>query len=113
MGKDYGAFNDVLQFPYVARPGVSVQPLNRFFRDTIYRLIEFPGKALHEERRQQSDVIGAFTQRGDLHRDDVEAVVKVAAKLALLDRFGRVAISRGDNPDVYLYRAAAADRLEF
>ena len=53
---------------------------------------------------QQRDVFLAIAQRRQLHRDDVQAVEQVLAKLALGNHFREVAVGGGDDAHVDLHR---------
>jgi len=57
--------------------------------------------------------IPAFTQWRDADREDVETVVKVAAKLPLQDHFAQVAVGRGHHPNIHLSGLCAAQPLIF
>ena len=60
-----------------------------------------------------ADVFLALAQRRHLDGDDVQAVVEVLAELAGRDHRRQVAVGRGDQPDVDLDGAGAAQPLEF
>ena len=59
------------------------------------------------------DVGEVLAQRRDGEVLDVEAVVKVFAKLFLANRLAQVAIGRSDNANVDLGHCFRAERLDF
>ena len=61
---------------------------------------------------KQFDVFQTFAQRRHYNRKDIEPVIEIRSERAILDGSFKVAISSGDHPDVYAYRAAATDALE-
>jgi len=64
-------------------------------------------------RRQQRDVVAPLAQRRQLHREHVQAVVEVGAKLPCFHELLERAVRRRDHPDVGPDRLHATDALEF
>ena len=61
---------------------------------------------------QRRDVVAAFAQRRQLDRDDVESVEEILLELPVRDQLPQVAVGGGDHPDVDLFGALGAERLE-
>src|SRR4029077_11371859 len=55
----------------------------------------------------------ALAERGNLNGEDIQSIVQIAAKGALGDQLGKVAIGGGDHANVDALRAVAAQALEF
>jgi len=73
----------------------------------------FAGEALHELAGEVRDILHAVAQRRDLDGDDVEAEEQVLAEFLALDAFLEVPVGGGDDADVDLDGAVAADAFEF
>src|SRR5690606_40022326 len=58
---------------------------------------------------EQRDVLAALSERGQVEAGDVEAVVQVLPKAALLHRLREVDVGGGDDPDVDVNAAVLAD----
>jgi hypothetical protein len=61
---------------------------------------------------QQRDVLAALSQRRQLHRDDVQPVVKIFAKRAVRNHLRKVGMRRGDHADVNLDCVRITNPLE-
>ena len=57
--------------------------------------------------------MGRSRNGGQTQIDHVQAIEKVFAERAVLDRFGEVAVGGGDDADVHLDRLGAADAVDF
>src|ERR1700730_17977588 len=53
-----------------------------------------------------------LTQGRNGNRENIQAVVEVAAELFLYNHIFQIAMSRGDNPNINLFRACTAQTLE-
>ena len=69
-------------------------------------------EALGEVARQCRDVVLCAAQRRDANQEDVEAVEQVAAERVVFDHAIEIAAGRGDDADVGVARARAAEALE-
>ena len=109
-GQQHGAVNGVFQFADIARPddddssSLSVDAGDGAIRHAIGLGI-FAGEMM----RQSANILGAFTQSGNAQIDDIQAIKKVFAEGAMLDRFGQIAVGGGDDADIHLDRLGAAD----
>ena len=63
---------------------------------------------LHEQR----NVVAAFAQRRQLHRDHVQPVEEILAKRSVGDHPREIRVRGGDDADVDLDRVRVADALE-
>src|SRR4029079_3936795 len=72
------------------------------------RIVELIDEVVGDEL----DVLAAIAQRRDLERKDIEAVIKVVAKLARAHRLARVAVGGRDDAHVRLDHARGADAHE-
>ena len=75
--------------------------------------VEAPAEILHEVAHQQRHVFRALAQCRNVNRKNIQAVVEVAAKVALGDQLWQIAIGRGHHADVDALRAIAAQAFEF
>ncbi len=106
------ALQAVLQLAHVARPGVLREAAQRgFLQGQAASLLL--AEAADEEARQIGNVLATLAQRGQRNGHDVEAVVKVFAEIAGVDRRFEIAVGGGDDAHINLDRPAAADALEF
>src|SRR5271166_5597730 len=70
------------------------------------------GGDVQQPLRERQNIFAAFAQRRDAQGDDVEAVVKILAKVMGGDFGLEVAVGRGDYSRIDVNRAFAADALE-
>ena len=75
-------------------------------------LAELRVVAAQEERRERRDVLDALAQRRQRDRDHAQAEVEVLAEPAFLHRLVEVDVGGGDQAEVGLDRAGAADALD-
>ena len=61
---------------------------------------------------EQRDVLAAFAQRRQLHRDHVQSVEEIFAERRLRDHLREIGVRGGDDPNVDLDRVRIADALE-
>ena len=109
----HGAFDAVFQFPYVSRPGVTLKAAKRL-RGDAGNVFPGPFRVLAQEvQREQFDILGSFSQRGQLYRDHGDPIVEVIPKLALVDRPFQIAIGRGDYTHVHGHFGGAPQGPEF
>src|SRR5581483_2127235 len=110
--KDHGAFDHVLEFADVAGPAMGGERLEAGVGDALDADAVLAGEALHELLREQRDVLHALAQRRNGNGHDVEAEVKVLAEFLAVDAFLELAVGGGEDADVHLDGAIAADALE-
>ena len=113
LRQQHGAVNGVFQFAHIAAPGVAQQqPLGDRGDGAIRHAIGF-GIFAGEMMRQSANVLGPFAQGRNAQIDDIQAIQKVFAEGAVLDRFGQVPVGGGDDADIHLDRLGAADPVDF
>src|SRR6185437_4333638 len=90
---DRGALQNIEQLAYVAAPRTAFQVFERV------RCQRRAGIAAAEKKRprQTFDVADALAQRKQPQRHDVQAVVKILAKISAADHFAEIAIGSGDD----------------
>src|SRR5262249_51038451 len=59
-GKNYGAFDEILQFTNVARPGITRQSVHRFCRNRIDIPVHLSCELLDEMTHKQWNVLGTI-----------------------------------------------------
>ena len=107
------ALDDVFELADVAGPGVGHQPPQRVLRHRHMTRRHLLGAELLEEvLHQQRNVVAPLAQRGQLHRDHVEAIEEILAERALGDHLREIGVGRGDDADVDLDGVRVADALE-
>ena len=62
---------------------------------------------------QDQQIIAAFAQGGDRNREDVEAIIEILAEFTFFHVAEQIAIRGGEQANVNLDRAVAADAFEF
>src|SRR5262245_53641794 len=78
----------------------------------LHVLVQFQAKTLDEMIDEHLQVSAAFAQSRQLDREDAQAVVEVAAELAIGYHALQITIGRGYQPHISLDRLIAADALE-
>ena len=112
VGQDARPLDHVAQLAHVAGPRRRAeQPLGAR-RQPDQRLLQPLGRIAHEGRREIRNVLAALAQRRQVHLDDVEAVVEIAAEPAGGDLGAQIAVGRGDHVDVDAARLERADALD-
>ena len=91
-----GALDDVFQFAHVARPVKLHQLVAALRRNAIELLLRFLGQPRQKKVHQVGNVFLVLAQRRNIDGHDVQPVVKVLAKGALLERRAQIAIGGGD-----------------
>ena len=110
---DDGAFDDVLQFANISRPGVGAEQFESIFVDSLYSFSGFPGVAIDEIFHEHRDVVLALAERWNLDGEHVDAVKEVSAKRTCCDRGFQVTIGSSDHAHVGSNGAVATDAIEF
>src|SRR5206468_9949116 len=91
------ALDDVLEFPYVARPGVTGQSFHAPGAEPLNRLPDSSRQGTREESHEQSNIGRPVAQRRDDDRKDVQAVQQIGAKLSLAQSLIEVSIRGRDD----------------
>src|SRR4030095_13009270 len=83
-GKDYGTFDDILQFAHIAWPIVVLQLLKLEFAETWARHTQATGGLFDEMVDQKTHVLQSVAQWGDLDWKNAKAVIQVEANATSL-----------------------------
>jgi hypothetical protein len=105
-------FENVLQFPHVARPVVVHENGHRPWRDGQNLALPLGSQALQKELYEQRDIGLTLPQRREVDRNHVQAVVQILSELSLAHEAGEIAMGGGDHADVHLDGLVAAESLE-
>src|SRR5207247_9650376 len=108
-----GALNDVLQLPNIAGPLPLRKNFHRLRRNTLDLLIHTARIFLNEVTDQQRDIFRPIPQGRRENGKNIEAIIEIAAKLVCGDHVGKIAVGRGDQPDVRPDRPRAAQPFKF
>ncbi len=111
VGQDDGPLDGVRQLPDVAGPGVARQGGLGVAAQPRLALAELDAERLHEVLGQAEDVLAPLAQRGEVHAEDVQAVVEVRAERARRHRLRQVPVGGGDEADVGPARRGAPHAL--
>src|SRR5262249_47601904 len=111
-GEDDRALDDVLQLPDVAGPGVLHQGVHGLGRNGLDLPAHSPGDLVREMADEPGDVVAALAQGGQAEGEHVEAVIEVAAELAIGDHRRQVAVSGRHQADIDSNGPGAAEALE-
>src|SRR5580700_3485383 len=111
--KRHAALDDVLEFPHISGPMKIDQLLHCLRSESLNWSSGLARELLQEKMSQGGDVFSVVPQRGNVDRHDIQAIVKVLAESALLERGAQVAVGCGDQPDIDFERLRSAKTLEF
>src|SRR5581483_3884068 len=90
-------FDDVFQLADVARPGISRQKLDGFFGELLVGSLLLFDSLVQEMLGKKRDILSAFPQRGQIQRNDVDAVIQIFAKRAAADQIVQIFIGGRDD----------------
>ncbi len=111
--EDDGPFDDVAEFADVARPSVFAKFLARSIGESFTGLVIFGTKAVEKVMSEGKDVFDSLAQRGDVERDDIEAVEEIFTENFRFNGFLHVPVGSGEKADIHLDRAGTADPFKF
>src|ERR1700704_3439753 len=83
--EDHTALDQVLQLTDVSRPVISRQRGHRLFRTALDSPRHLLGKLVCKEVDQQGNIFGPLAQRRYVNRENIQTIVKVAAKFLFGD----------------------------
>ena len=110
VGKGDGALDDVLQLPDISGIGVLEQDAHGLAADALDQDVLSLGRMLLDKMLcQEGNILHALPERRQMDIDDVQTVKKVFPEGAPLARGLQVAVGRGNEPQVHLELAHAAD----
>ncbi len=112
-GQQQGPFHHVFQLAHVSLPGQPLQMRQCAVRQGRRRHAVSRGRLIHKMTRQQRDIGDALTQRRHRHGKNVQPVIQIFAKAALLHLPIEDAVRRGDDANVDRNRIAPADPIHF
>ena len=107
------AFHEVFELADVSRPGIAFEGFHGFRGNGLDAAVHSARIHLDEETDEQGNVFGALAEGRDADGEDVEAVVEVAAELAIGHHCGEIAIGGGDDACIDADGAVAAEAFEF
>src|SRR5215471_17181716 len=102
----------VLQLAHIPRPSVADEHCERLGIDARYALALLGGEASEEMPDQFGDILRPLGEGRDADREYVQPIEQILAEAAGFHIGDEVAVGRGDDPHVDLYRLARADRLD-
>ena len=109
---DYRPLNEILQFADVTRPMMAFERFHHFLGDAVDRFVLSLGELSNEVSCQKRDIAVSFPQGRQVDGKDIQPVVKIGAKLLLLDHAPQVLIGRRDHAHVHWDGAAATKALD-
>ena len=113
LGVEGGQATDqVFEFANVARPAITLHALQRGRLHVLHRQA-FRCGLLEEMAHKIGHVLGAFAQRRQTQRHDIQAEKQVLTEQALLDQDPQVLVGGRNNADIRLDRRATAHRGVF
>src|SRR5262245_30808649 len=101
LRKNDRPLDEVLQFPHVSGPRMRGQRVNELNRDRVNALVHRACKLGHKMLDQQWNVFESFPQRWNMNREDIQAIVKIAAKLPVLDHLREIPARSSHDADIY------------
>ena len=112
---DERAFNHVLQFTDVTRPGILLQRFESLLLNTLDLFSRSLRVTIDKVIHEQWNVLFPFTQRRQFDGKNVEPVVKITAKGAVRDGRLQITIRRCNHADISAqnFRPADAFKLAF
>src|SRR4029453_9264447 len=109
---DHGALQRVAELADIAGPVVRDQEAQRSLVHPADLPLVLAVELLHEGLDEERDVLAPGAQRGQGEREDVEPVVQILAKAAVLEAARGLLVGGGEHAHVHLDLRAAADPLE-
>jgi len=76
-------------------------------------LVRAPCIFLNEMPNKNGDIFGPIAQPWQLNRKNVESIVEVGAKVALLNHLGQVSVGRGHQAKIYAHSSGVSQPLKF
>ena len=112
VAHDNGAINRVLQLADIAGPLELRQVSHGLAANAGDEAIFFGAESREKMSQQMRDVLAAHPQRRNRQRQHMQAIEQIFAEVSAFDALQQLAVSRGDDAHVDLYRLAPANRLD-
>ncbi len=107
-----GSFDDVFQFPNVARPVVSLKNIQDVRVYPFDLRIQLPIELTDEFFGESRQVFLSFPERRDANWEDIESIKQITPELSFLTKLSHVFIGRRDDAYINGDIVLAADALE-
>ena len=101
--------DDVFQLADIARPWIGLEQLQRLVVKTL-GVKPLAHRAADEMAHQVRHILGAIPERRQAQGHDVETIIEIFAKQALVDQDLEILVGGGNNADIGLDRGAATHR---
>ncbi len=112
LGEHDRAFDNVFQFPHVARPAIVSHAFESIGCESTQSSAGFGVESFQKVDGQFDDIFGAFPQGRNIDFNHAESKIQIAAKLSFRHRFLEITIRGGDHADVDFDGLIAADSFE-
>src|SRR5258708_39890241 len=112
MCKDHRTLDEIFQLTNVSRPMPAGELPDSRSRNRFDLPLHAAAVLLREVADQERNVSGTFAQRWDADRKHVQAIVQVAAELAILHHCFEIAIGRRYRSHIDLLCSVAAQPFE-
>ena len=110
--EDAQTLHEIFKLAHVAWPGIRHKDPPHFLREPQHRTAPFLAETLEKGLSEKEYITPALTQRGELNRNDIEAVEKVLAEAALCNFRFEVAVGGRHHAHVHLARPGSAYGLD-
>ncbi len=110
--RNHTALDDILKLANVPRPRVVLHRVESALFDLADALSHTARKASREVVDQNRDIVLALAQRWDMHRENVQPVVKVHTKPAFGHLPLKITVCRSNHTNIRLYCFPTADPLK-
>lgn len=111
--EDAQALHEVFQLAHIARPAVGKQHSGRILAKPQQWPAFLLAEPLQKALREDEDIHPSFTQRRQMQRDDVQAVVEIFAETTGRDLTFQIPVGGGHDADIHLLAASAAHTFYF
>src|SRR4051812_15026615 len=94
---NHRTFDDVFEFPYVARPRIRLKRVHHRLGNPLDLPVQRPLPAMNKKPDQARNVVRTFMERRKTNRIDAQTIEQVGAELASLGERGEAAMRRGND----------------
>src|SRR6266850_2130192 len=78
--QNYAPLDKVLQLPNISRPVIARQRGHRLLRNGLDSSLHLLSELLRKEMHQHGNIFRSLAQRRYVNRENIQAIIKVAAK---------------------------------